>query len=304
MATTVAVRSRQPYTGRVSQSALCWTLRTNACSPRFDAQFVLAKRNDAAEASVGGRMLADLWTTFKEGIGFKKFAVSTVVAGIITVFYFGAQYFAVAQLLAIPHWAVWCVATLALLLFRTLQYADGLRRELQPKIELSADPARGCVVETPVVGLEIRNGMAVPTKESKALSLRVLAQATTKATPKNVAAFLTKFEKQRIGGGGWESSQHHELVQLTWTGYSNSEINLSTTFPRFINVLHISEDDNLIAFWGAGMPLTLRDFFKALTTYRLTVSVVAEGMTDAEITFEVVWKGQWNTLEMRPVKAA
>ena len=130
--------------------------------------------------------------------------------------------------------------------------------------------------------------------------MRVWVKAITKVAPKTVSAFLSKFEKQRVGGGAWESSQHNELVQLTWAGSDTTEIKLSTAFPQFVNVLHINEKDNVITFWKAGMPLSLRDFFKTVTTYRLTVSVIADEVT-SETTFEVVWRGQWNTIEVRPL---
>jgi hypothetical protein len=244
------------------------------------------------------RMFRSLWTTFPEGIGYRRFAISGVVGIIIAGFYFLAERFTITSLLAIPHWAVGSIVVLGLLLFWMLQYADRVRRELEPKIELSCDPDRGCVVETPVLQMEHRDGGVVVTREYKAVSVRVWVKATSKIAPKNVAAFMTKFEKQRIGGGGWESSQHHELARLTWVG-DTMEVDLSNAFPQFVNALHIAETDNLITFWGAGMPLSLRDFFKTITSYRLTIAVIAEGMT-REITFVFVWKGQWNTIELRP----
>jgi hypothetical protein len=112
-------------------------------------------------------MLRALWTTFQEGIGYKRFAISGVVGAVIVVFYFVARRFAITSLLEIPHWAVGCVAALALLLFWMLQYADGLRRQLQPKIELSSDPKRGCVLETPIQEGEFRDGRVVITGSTK-----------------------------------------------------------------------------------------------------------------------------------------
>jgi hypothetical protein len=46
------------------------------------------------------------------------------------------------------------------------------------------------------------------------------------------------------------------------------------------------------------MPLSLVDFFKPLTTYRITVAVLADGIT-SQTRFELEWKGQWNTIVMR-----
>jgi len=50
---------------------------------------------------------------------------------------------------------------------------------------------------------------------------------------------------------------------------------------------------------GVSVPLSLPDFFKPVGTYRVTVSVMAERIT-SQTRFEIDWKGQWNTIEMRP----
>jgi hypothetical protein len=241
-----------------------------------------------------GMSAGDLWATFQEGVGYKRFAISGVVAIAITVFFFIAQRFGIASLLAIPHWAVGSVAALALLLFWVLQYANQLRQELKPNIELSFDPARGCVVVTPVL-LGLADGNQ---RESEATSVRVLVQAATKVAPKNATAFLTKFEKQSVGGGAWEPRQHHELVQLTWTS-NTFETDLSDAFPKSVNVIHIGAHNNQITVWGAAMPLSLRDFFNTITTYRFTVSVIADGRTSTT-RLEVDWRGQWDTIVVRP----
>ena len=73
---------------------------------------------------------------------------------------------------------------------------------------------------------------------------------------------------------------------------------LSDLFPRFVSVLHI-EEDNKIGFWMVGMPFSLVEFFKAVTKYRLTVAVIADGTT-RQTSFELDWKGKWNTVAMRP----
>jgi hypothetical protein len=51
-------------------------------------------------------------------------------------------------------------------------------------------------------------------------------------------------------------------------------------------------------FWGAGMPLSLRDFFNTHTTYRLTISVIAEGRTTTT-QMEFDWMGKWDRIVVR-----
>ena len=165
----------------------------------------------------------------------------------------------------------------------------------EPNLELSCDPGRGCMVKTPIQVLD-PNGVVVG--KSQATSIRVWVQARTRLAPKNVTAFLTKVER-KAANGEWEESKNYEMVPLTWAATDIREAEVSNLFPRFVNVLHIDERDNLITLWRAPIPLSLPDFLEAETTYRFTVSVMAEGMT-SQTRFEIDWHGRWNTIEMRP----
>jgi hypothetical protein len=164
----------------------------------------------------------------------------------------------------------------------------------EPKIEVSSDPQRGCIVRTPVV---IRDATGV--RESQATSVRVWVQATSKVAPHNVRAFLTRIER-RTADGAWEESGQHEIVPLTWTDTNALLTDISNLFPKFATVLHIDRDDASLGIWGTPMPLSLFEFFQPFTTYRLTVSVLADGIT-SQTTFEIDWKGQWDAIEMRPI---
>jgi hypothetical protein len=246
--------------------------------------------------------LSNLWKTFQTGVGYKQTAISGAVAFVVAVVYFIAQHFAITSLLAVPHWAVASVTFFVLLFGFTLMYADQQRQELAPRIELSADPERGAVVVTPMFDFTRHDDGRVTAVERNAVSIRVLVRATTTVAPKKAAAFLTKFQRQRIGGA-WEASRHYEFIQLNWAGSETHEVDLSNKFPRFVNVLIARDDRNRIEVWKADLPLSLRNFFDAQNTYRLTVSVLVDGLT-SDITFDVVWKGQWDTIEVRPVREA
>jgi hypothetical protein len=180
-----------------------------------------------------------------------------------------------------------------------LEEVTRLRTELstlrvEPKIELSSDPQDGCLV-TPIRLLHknYQNNFT----ESKATSIRVKAQANTTVGPRNVAAYITKLERKT--DVNWEESKYHEMVPLRWAGTDTLETDISNLFPKYAGVLHIDESDNVITVPGVPVPLSLPEFFKAVGTYRVTVSVMAEGMT-SQTRFEIDWKGQWNTIEMRP----
>ena len=135
-------------------------------------------------------------------------------------------------------------------------------------------------------------------RESQATSVRVWVRATSMVAPHNVTAFLTSIER-KTADGAWEESGRHEIVPLTWTDTNATVTDVSNLFPKFANVLHINQGDASLGMWNTPMPLSLVEFLKPFATYRLTV-VMAEGITK-QTTFEIDWKGQWNTIEMRPI---
>jgi hypothetical protein len=179
-----------------------------------------------------------------------------------------------------------------------LEENSRLRTELstvseEPKIEVSSDPQRGCLVRIPI---QIYTGDAVI--QSQATSVRVWVQATSKIAPHNVTAFLTRIER-RTPDGAWEESSYHEIVPLTWTDTNATLTDVSNLFPKFVNVLHINQGGTSLGMYSPQMmPVSLPEFFTPLTTYRLTVSVMAEGIT-TQTTFELDWMGEWDTIEMR-----
>ena len=67
------------------------------------------------------------WTTLKEGIGYRRFAISGVVGLVTAIFYRLAQQVGSSSLLEIPHWAVGLVILLTLFLYWMVIYADSLR---------------------------------------------------------------------------------------------------------------------------------------------------------------------------------
>jgi hypothetical protein len=164
----------------------------------------------------------------------------------------------------------------------------------EPKIDVSSDPQRGCIVRTPVL-IHDEAGM----RESQATSIRVWVRATSKVAPRNVTAFLTRAER-KTADGAWEESRHPEIVPLTWTDTNTMQTDVSNLFPKFANVLHIGQDDTSLGMWRTPMSLSLVEFLRPFATYRLTVSVMAEGIT-RQTAFEIDRKGQWNTIEMRPI---
>jgi hypothetical protein len=172
--------------------------------------------------------------------------------------------------------------------------AEVSRINEEPKIEVFSDPEKGCLV-TPI---EVRVDFgSMGMGQSQATSVRVGVQAITEVGPQNVTAYLTKLERKTETG--WEESRNREMVPLKWAGTDTLQTEISHLFPKFVGVLHIDRHDNLVTVPGVPFPLSFTGFFTAMATYRVTVSVMAEGMT-SQTRFEVNWKGQWDTIEMRP----
>jgi hypothetical protein len=165
----------------------------------------------------------------------------------------------------------------------------------EPKIDISSDPQKGCLVRVPV---QVRDAFGSLVKESQATSIRVWVQATSKVAPSNATAFMTRVER-KTADGAWEESGQNEIVPLVWAGTDSRITDLSNLFPKFCTVLHIDRDTAAIGMWNAPMPLSLEEFLKPFGTYRFTVSVLAEGITK-QASFEIDWKGQWDAIKMRP----
>jgi hypothetical protein len=178
-----------------------------------------------------------------------------------------------------------------------LEENSRLRTELsrineEPKIEVFSDPQQGCLV-APIQVLHEMGSMGVT--QSQATSIRVGVQANTKVGPQNVTAYLTKIERKT--DTGWEESKYREMLPLKWAGTDTIETEISDLFPNFVDVLQIDRRDNLVTVPRMPVPFSLLDFFKAVAIYRITVSVMAEGMT-RQTRFEIDWKGQWDTIGM------
>jgi hypothetical protein len=253
------------------------------------------------------RSLKDWWSTLIEALTLRRVIALPIVFATVTAVVHLAPFLAREMnrpmLLGAPSWAFGVIALLALLCFFVIAYATRLRLSLLPNIEFSCDPERGCLVQTRVEKFALKDGQPVRAADGQpvrvevmASSIRISVRAISKVAPEDATAFLTKFERLSEAGV-WEPSKYSELVQLPWVGETMTA-DLSDLFPRFVSVLHIEEDDK-IGFWMVGMPFSLVDFFKAVTKYRLTVAVIADGTT-RQTSFELDWKGKWNTVAMRP----
>lgn len=127
---------------------------------------------------------------------------------------------------------------------------------------------------------------------SLSTSIRVRVRANMELQPINVMASITKIEKS--SHRGWQESKLPENIQLTWTDTDTIVTDFTTSNVKYVNVLHIDHDDNKIAIWRVP-PSLFAGFFDDATTYRITIAALAR-----QYTIEVDWKGQWETIQVRP----
>jgi hypothetical protein len=253
--------------------------------------------------------IKERWQTLMEALTVRRvlhisFVFAAVTAAVRSVPII-AKEADLSSLLGAPFaWACGIIVGLFLLVYFLNEHAVQLRRSLLPRIELSCEK-RGCVAQTKVqryIPMPSATGQTLavtPAGEVLASSVRIWVQAISKVAPRNVSAFLTKFER-RNAVGAWIPSQYDELVRLPWVGETLT-VNLSNLFPQYVSVLHIEGDTNKIDFWKTGMPFSLVEFFnQEVATYRLTVAVITEDGLTQEIAFELDWRGKWDTLSLRP----
>jgi hypothetical protein len=231
--------------------------------------------------------------------------IFAVVSGTVQLAPLLAREFNRTMFLGAPP-VVWGAISLLLVLCGfLLKRLKEYRELLEPRMTLTCEPDRGGLVQTPVTKFVLDKGQPVFSERDRqpvstrvmATSIRVSVRAASRVAPRNATAFLTKFERLNEGGV-WETSRYNELVQVPWAG-EGLAVDLSDLFPKFASVLHI-EEDNKIGFWNVGMPHTLAEFLARVTKYRLTVAVIAEGMTEQRV-IEVDWKGKWDTVTVRAV---
>jgi hypothetical protein len=168
-----------------------------------------------------------------------------------------------------------------------------------PDLELSFDQNDPeCLAQVPVYLI----GQAGTVKPSWfATSIRVRAQVNNDLSLQNVMAYIAKIEKQ-IAGGDWQISNYPQ-IQTTWTDTDDILTDIPGKAAKYINVIHIDHPENKITVYQRQkLSISLQNFTKDLTTYRFTVSVMAQGVT-AKVAIEIDWKGNWETIQVRSASA-
>jgi hypothetical protein len=127
---------------------------------------------------------------------------------------------------------------------------------------------------------------------SQATSVRLKVQTDGEMQQRDVMAYMTKIQKF-TKDRDWLESKAPESVQLTWTDTDAIVTDFMDSSAKYVNVLHVDHNDNKLTIWRAPMPLSLVEFFKEETSYRLTISVM-----ERQFRIEVDWKGRWDTIRV------
>jgi hypothetical protein len=240
--------------------------------------------------------LSDYRTTIIEAFTLRRvIALPLVIATVTAVVHastaLSKQFARGETLLGAPSWAWGLIAGLLLFLYFMIACANRLRLQLEPKINVSFNPNGEGMVTTPT---EIyKDGKLFAHDE--AVYIGITLQALSRTTVKNCVAFVTGIEKRRISNDHFIEIPVHGPLNLTPT-----PIDVHPRIPMPIAFLKAGQFDNKLGFTVDGLPLRLRDTFDEQGTYRFTINVNGEGITET-IRVEVDWTGKWDGITARQV---
>ena len=233
------------------------------------------------------------WSDFKDRFASVPFWVAEIVGGgMLGILY--DPYLAIAGILILAM-AVIVAATVT----APLRQRDDARKyaeSLIPKIELDFNKSLGGIIETPE---KIKNKDETVKKEYDATYIRIRAKTKSRKTVHNCIPFLIDVKKKNKNGI-FEETKFIDPLQSPWSLLGVSALDIPPMVSRSIDVLYsTTRRPNELYFCGV-WPLTLRDFFKDHTTYRLTLLVAGDDVTES-ISIDVHWNGDRSNIEVERV---
>jgi len=205
------------------------------------------------------------------------------------------------RLLGLPSWAYGLLAGLLLFIYFLIEYANRLRLELEPKLDVSFDRERGCLVDSPVQHYQDQPttiaGVVhrVMVKETRALYARIRADTLSKTRVRDCSAFITAIESRKQSSDAFTKHQIQDPIPL-----SAEEVDVPARVPWFWDFITVSQEPGSVPQFPVPIKLTLRDAVKQPGTYRFTMQVVGEGVT-SEQKAEMEWTGDPAKVEFRAV---
>jgi hypothetical protein len=195
-------------------------------------------------------------------------------------------------LLGVPSWVYGIVAGLLLVLFFFLEHATRLRIELEPRLNVSFNPDAEGITRTPTEVYAYTGSKVEKVRDDEAIYVRITLKSLSKATVKDCVAFVTKLEKKTLTDTEFIDIPLHGAIPLV-----PSPIVVYPRIPATIDFLKSGRYDNKLEL-SVSWSLRLRGALDDLGTYRFTIEVNGDGVTDT-IRVEMNWNGSWESITGR-----
>jgi len=211
-----------------------------------------------------------------------------------------AEKYRLPNLLPDISWHWWIVILLVLVLailmestYRAITRRDGtiteLTNTLTPKLQLSFNPREG-IDQTPVRVTQQDPGAVIATvREYMATFVRIRVDALSKTTVRECRAFLVRLEKIRETDNAFIPITLPHSLSLR-----DAPFDVLPEVTCVVDFLSCSASNNKLVLTGQS-PLTLRDVFDDIATYRFTIAVNADDITE-QIRVDIQWSGRWDKI--------
>lgn len=245
-------------------------------------------------------------TTIVDAFTLRRVIALPIVIAVVTAVVHGSaalsQFFFHQEgrmLLGLPSWAFGVLAGLLLVLYFVLEQATRLRLESLPKLKVSFDAERGCLVVCPVQYFRQEPGTydntprTVLARETKSIFTKIRADAVSISKVRGCVAYITAIESEKQLTDQFERHPIHDPIPL-----ASQEIDIPSKVPWFWDFMTISLEPGSTPQFPVPVKLNTYDAVKKQGIYRFTIQVVGEGVT-SEQRIEMDWFGDPAKLEFR-----
>lgn len=243
--------------------------------------------------------IVERWRTLQEAFGLWRLvagiSISTISGALTEFIQWLAGRYEVDAVAELPTWAisisVTVVVALACGLFFLLNYANGLRRSLEPSIELRFGPTDKFITNVPYKS---------NSSEGTARFIRVEAINRSARTALDCSAYLLAVKRLEPNGQLLDT-EFSEPMRLSWSFEDNATIRLDSEIHRFFNVLFVAGQRNDIQFSFAEnrYPLRFQNLCSPPGQYRMRVCVRGRDVQSETLAIDLDWTGRMETTTAR-----
>lgn len=217
-------------------------------------------------------------TTILNAFTLRRVLALPLAVAVVTAFVHGSaalsQFFLHQEgrmLLGLPSWAYGVLAGLLLLIYFLLEYATRLRLEIEPKLRVSFDRERGCLVNTPVQHFIQEHGAYGGTRTvlahtTRAIFARIRADALSSTKVRGCVAYITAIKSKKQSEDSFTRHPIHDPIPL-----ASQEADVPTKVPWFWDFITVSQEPGSVPEFPVPVKLTLYDAVRAPGIYRFTI---------------------------------